>query len=363
MTEPTPEPPSRPPLRRSSSDRVLSGVCGGLATHLGIDAALVRIAMVVLVLLGGAGLVAYAVALVVMPREDGEAEAPPRERALLVGLVAVLVVAGVALGGFGFFWGFGLLAFVGVLMLAGLLAWWVASGTRPEGDARSIVQRAAQGLAVLVVCGVLAAASFLASAFGGGAAVAAVVVAAGVGLVGLALRGKGRWLVLPALAVAVPAVFVAAVGLDLEGGTGKERYTPTTAADVRPSYRLGAGELIVDLRRARLTPGDHRVSVHLGAGHALVIVPAGVCVSSEASVGMGQVDVLEHGSGGIDVDWDDPRRAPASTPRLVLDGDIGLGYLEVSHRDDTGRHGRGWDHDDDDDASRGTNTACLGGRV
>ena len=57
---------------------------------------------------------------------------------------------------------------------------------------------------------------------------------------------------------------------------------------------------------------------------------------------MGAVAIFDHDSGGIDVDWRDTRRAPADTPRLVLDGDVGLGLLEVSHTRDTIHHGSDW---------------------
>ncbi len=58
-----------PPLRRSASDRVLGGVCAGVARHFGIDPLIVRIAVVVLALMGGAGLLLYLIALVLIPDE------------------------------------------------------------------------------------------------------------------------------------------------------------------------------------------------------------------------------------------------------------------------------------------------------
>ena len=69
----------------------------------------------------------------------------------------------------------------------------------------------------------------------------------------------------------------------------------------------------------------------VGAGHVLVLVPSDVCVATRATLGMGAVQVFDRDGGGIDVDYSDSRRAPAGTPRLVLDGDVGLGFLEVRH--------------------------------
>ncbi|WP_214370986.1 PspC domain-containing protein [Pseudonocardia sp. H11422] len=58
-------------LRRSRTDRMLGGVCGGLATSLGVDAALLRIGLVVLTVLGfGAGAVIYLAAWILAPEEE-----------------------------------------------------------------------------------------------------------------------------------------------------------------------------------------------------------------------------------------------------------------------------------------------------
>jgi hypothetical protein len=43
------------------------------------------------------------------------------------------------------------------------------------------------------------------------------------------------------------------------------------------------------------------------------------------------VAVFDRDGGGLDVDWSDARRAPKGTPRLVIDGDVGAGFLEVRH--------------------------------
>lgn len=57
-------------LVRSETDRMIAGVCGGLAAYLGIDSVLVRIAFVVLLLASGIGLPIYLILWVVMPIES-----------------------------------------------------------------------------------------------------------------------------------------------------------------------------------------------------------------------------------------------------------------------------------------------------
>lgn len=57
-------------LRRSRSDRMIAGVCGGLARMFNMDAALVRIILVAATLLGfGTGAIIYLIAWAVVPEE------------------------------------------------------------------------------------------------------------------------------------------------------------------------------------------------------------------------------------------------------------------------------------------------------
>ena len=72
LPPPAPEPAApRYRLRRSRTDRMLGGVLGGAAATFGVDAALLRIAIVVLTVLGfGAGALIYLAAWIVVPEEE-----------------------------------------------------------------------------------------------------------------------------------------------------------------------------------------------------------------------------------------------------------------------------------------------------
>ncbi|ONI90542.1 hypothetical protein ALI22I_12515 [Saccharothrix sp. ALI-22-I] len=60
-------------LRRSRNDKMVAGVCGGLAKLLGVDAALLRILLVAATLFGfGAGAILYLAAWILMPEETAE---------------------------------------------------------------------------------------------------------------------------------------------------------------------------------------------------------------------------------------------------------------------------------------------------
>ncbi len=56
-------------IRRSISDRVIGGVCAGLAAYLKLDPVLVRIIFVLLTVFGGGGLLAYIILWIVLPEE------------------------------------------------------------------------------------------------------------------------------------------------------------------------------------------------------------------------------------------------------------------------------------------------------
>jgi phage shock protein C len=56
-------------LYRSRTDRMLGGVCGGLAQYFNMDATLIRVLFVVLTVLGGAGPLIYVAMWIIVPNE------------------------------------------------------------------------------------------------------------------------------------------------------------------------------------------------------------------------------------------------------------------------------------------------------
>jgi phage shock protein PspC (stress-responsive transcriptional regulator) len=58
------------PLRRPASGRMLAGVAAGVARSLGIEPVIVRIAFVVLVLAGGAGVPLYLAGWLLIPDQE-----------------------------------------------------------------------------------------------------------------------------------------------------------------------------------------------------------------------------------------------------------------------------------------------------
>lgn len=303
-TTPLDPPPAPRPRRllRSPDDRVLGGVSGGLGAYFRVDPVVFRIGFAVTVFFGGAGALAYLAALVFVPKDDGAGSPVPGRfggrRALKVLGIAALVLAGIS------------------------------------------------------VAGLLFAASGYAAAAGAGEVVAGAVILLGVALVVAALRGGLRRAALPVAALAVtlalPAALVAAADIDAEGGIGERTHRPQTVAAIpADGFRLGMGELFVDLRDLPWKRGDRiALDVRLGVGEVTVMVPEDVCVEATARLGVGEADVLGDISGGVEVDHV-VRPKEGDAPRLIVRGDVGIGEFVVSHNRFADRHFDGPDYGDE----------------
>ena len=345
---------------------MIAGVCSGLARYFSIDPIIVRVAAVAGLLLGGATLVAYVAALILVPVEPAEGDpAPPpsnRSTGAVVAIIVVLFFAWPFLLGGGFLIA-GIAFPIAILAIAGLVAWWAVSGEGPGGEPGDVAKRAALGLGVLFACLILFLAGGWAAGTGGGAVAAGLVIGAGVLLVIGAFTKTVRWIALPATALALGVGLVSAAGLDLGGGVGDREYRPGSAADVRDRYELGMGQLVVDLRDTSLPPGDTPVKLRVGMGQALLVVPRDVCVTAAAEVGAGHVDVLGRESDGVDVDFEEGREARTGASRVVVDADVGLGEFAVRHNrdfdDEFGR--RGGPFDDSESSQPLGNRACARG--
>ncbi len=56
-------------LYRSKKDKMLAGICGGLAEYFDVDPSLVRLATVLLCLYAGTGLLIYIIAAIIIPED------------------------------------------------------------------------------------------------------------------------------------------------------------------------------------------------------------------------------------------------------------------------------------------------------
>ena len=54
-------------LRRSTDDRMVAGVCAGIADYFNVDPTLIRLALVLFTVLGGSGILLYVILWLILP--------------------------------------------------------------------------------------------------------------------------------------------------------------------------------------------------------------------------------------------------------------------------------------------------------
>src|SRR5215218_5649748 len=123
-------PPSSPGVRRltrSSSDKLIGGVAGGLGRYFGVDPILFRIAFVVLVFAGGVGVLAYIGLLAFVPADDGTAPLAKGSGSNVAAAILLALLALIVLGPPAFFLG-PVLVPVAIVLGIGVLLWRAAGG-------------------------------------------------------------------------------------------------------------------------------------------------------------------------------------------------------------------------------------------
>src|SRR5215217_550589 len=170
-------------LTRSSSDKLIGGVAGGLGRYFGVDPILFRIAFVVLTFARGVGVLAYTGLLAFVPADDGSSPLGRGSAANVAGVVLLALLALLVLGPPAFFAG-PVLVPVAIVLGLGVLLWRAAGGTVPtSGDPARIAARGA--IAFLIGLAAIGAfvGVFLLAAIGGGTVLAILAIVAGMALV------------------------------------------------------------------------------------------------------------------------------------------------------------------------------------
>jgi phage shock protein PspC (stress-responsive transcriptional regulator) len=345
---------------------VLGGVAGGLGDYLNIDPLLIRIGFVGLMIFGGAGLVLYVVAWLLIPAEGQEAsviEGLLRRLGLvplrlgvvvLIGGVVVLFLTVLNGGDFSLpsfgqtpeaFWAVAIIA-IGVLLVrrresaappftaATVQEEAPLAATRskvPPGP-RSPLASYACG-AVLLSIGLLALVSQVAHvAVAPGQFFGAALAILGIGLVVGAWWGQARILILLALLLMPLAVTASFITAPLEGGIGDRRYAPVTGAEVRDEYRSLGGRLVLDLTGLHLGPRVIRISASVAVGQLMVILPREASLELHSRVGAGDSYVLGSQDVGTSLDNSYVHRNPYRTT-YILDLEAGIGEVFVDSRE------------------------------
>ncbi|MBB6628850.1 PspC domain-containing protein [Nocardioides sp. KIGAM211] len=370
-------------LRRSVHDRKVAGVAGGLARHLDIDPVILRVAFVVLVFFGGAGLILYGACWLLVP-EEGRPGSPlgldERSRSValvIVGAIAALALVGDSWGGDWFPWPIAIVALVALLFLtrkdrrspSG-----PATAPAPEAYAATpsyavpttvpttapptapYAQAPATGwvpptpvaaprprnprkrgpilfwftLALIALAeGVLGIVDLAGLPVTDSAYPALAVALTGVMLLVGAFFGRAGGLILVGL---VSTLALAVTTAASEWETDTVLATPTSAAAVADGYHVEAGELVLDLRQVRdLDALDGRtIELSGNVGHLEVIMPPGVDTRIRATVdGPGGISFFDGDSGGIGTTVNRVHDGGNDVPEITVVATLDLGGIEV----------------------------------
>ena len=261
-------------LERSKTDKYLAGVSGGLGRYFDLTPAVFRLGFVVLTLLGGAGILVYLAAVLVMPKEGEESSiaedilAKRREhpaRLVALGLVAVAV-----------------------LSLLARADTWPSAGT----------------------------AWFL-------VIVAGVILLWTSGRRGLLVALASFFALIMVTLVAVVAIAFAWFNVSLGDGVGSHSYTPTQVSALAGGYHLGVGKLELDL--TKLPAGaPARVVAQVGIGELRITIPHDASATISTHVKAGSVDALGHHDDGTSVKY-----VTGNGNKLNITATVGAGHIEI----------------------------------
>ena len=325
-------------LTRSRNERVLGGVCGGLARYWNTDPLLLRILTVVLTLAtGGAFLVGYLIAWIAIPDEPMAPQAPFGQPADQVGYASG-----------------------GNPSYADYTSEYVPPAPRERSYLGWLVLSAA-----ILAAGLLGLLGFLlpASVAIWGVILAVALTILGIGLLVGTRYGRARWL----LWLAIPLAFITFATVSasnfVRDNPNWDRWTATAEEDggwggltigdrtwtVDPSeatespleFQLSAGSAVLDLTELTTLgvqePADPAqpvtIDAGVGVGELIILIPLDMQVDLTGSVNLGQIKVPgESLTEGTDLDVQttiNPLAGSEPAYSVTIDAAVGAGNLEV----------------------------------
>jgi phage shock protein PspC (stress-responsive transcriptional regulator) len=327
-------------VRRSQDDRIVAGVCAGVARHLNIDPILVRIAVVGLTFVGLSGLILYLAAWFLLPDEDADRSVAaewfgldqnePQVRAIGLFVAAVLaVVAVVGDSGWGLWW-------IGWWVLPAAFLFWLFvvrprkrreetvaafAQSSPAAAAEGTVDEQVEAYTAARVADHLErkrqryerrresralwrlALSLIAIAIAvtlivdqqvdvdPSVYVVAALLAVAIGCLVGTLWGNAGGLVGLGLLLTVMLLLASAVPT---GRVGEQVREPQTLAGLQPSYRHGIGQFELDLSGFKKPSqlAGRTVRINTGIGQTVVYVPEGLPVKLDAELRGGEISAF-----------------------------------------------------------------------
>ncbi|GAA1965757.1 PspC domain-containing protein [Nocardioides panacihumi] len=369
--------------KASPEGRHIAGVGGGLARHFDVDPVIVRVALVVLVFFGGAGLLLYGAGWLFVPEEGSDhatVQLDDRNRSLalyVAAALAALALLGDTIGRFDFPWPVAIIALIVLVVLSkrdrfrlaqrppeqgpaqppvgadGTVTYDAPIGplpydaaTAPVGPPPATVpayvpvpnpRRRGPILFWFTLALIVLAEGTLAIIDAAGASVAdPAYPALAVGITGAmlvlgAFWGRAGGLILIGL-IATTALAGSVAAQEYDGNDHRIHATPHTAADVQDSYHLDAGELVVDLTEVSdpAAMDGRTIVLKGGVGKVTLVVPDDWGVGVTARAGVGNVKVLDTGeNGGFGIDYSAHHTGSAGAPDIEVNAHVGIGAVEV----------------------------------
>ncbi len=380
-TEQQTEEPQKPPsvdkrLTTSSTDKYVAGVAGGIAKYLDIDVRLVRAAFVIASFFGGFGLLVYVVAWIVLPAEDSPPDVDIADRMrdnwgwlVLIGLTVVFFGAFNDLDHGPSIWG---------LFLIGAGIWLLTTRDRDRKAMGAANTQTSAAHDATTVSGAMnlndttemrvptsqaaqyqrnapkqrREPSFLAPlAFGlsfvaAGVmavlerlnvvditlqqAVAVISIVIGFALLIGAWVGRAKVLLGVAWILIVMLAFTSVSGEAFRGGIGDRQYAPRQVADIESPYRLGIGQLNLDLSNVTGARGIVYVKAEVGVGELIVTLPYGAAYQVKGSAGVGEVQLLDREPrDGVNPEDEASQPQAFGAATYVIDAHSGIGHVVV----------------------------------
>lgn len=181
---------------------------------------------------------------------------------------------------------------------------------------------------------------------GSSATLGFLIALTGVSVVVLTLGLRGRASGFSGFLVVTLALLLvtasAASRVEIRDGVGDRTWTPVPATGTT-AFELGAGEATLDLTRLATTPPTgtpaattpQEVTVQMGAGDLTIVVPNGLDVRVDASVGFG--DITHRGGIGGSTDTSGSDRSTSTVigdqpVQVVVDAQLGLGQITIQEQ-------------------------------
>jgi len=371
-------------LRRRSEHRLVGGVAGGLAAYAGVRPVWFRLGFIVFTVLGGVGVLVYALLWWMVPRHDlpdSAAQrfarhfpnAPSWMGMALLGAGALLLANQFGLWRINVVLAF-LLIGLGIVLFrrdaerAATTVGEASGETAPSPTTMTLDQPSPEprgageptvplpavrrprreptplgwmtfGLALLVVALMAILDNLGAFDLRTAAYPALGLLVLGIGMLVGTFAGRARWLILPGLLL-VPLLLAASlISVPLDGGIHDVYAYPRRPQAVLGSYRVMAGTIYLDLASLKGTDAAPVIAASTGFGQINVVVPfdAHVIATGRAGVGMVMIGPSSSDRGlerSLHRTWE-PKYGDG--PTITLNLRTGIGDIWVYRRDPTNK--------------------------